>query len=279
MSRFRKAASKLPRAQGIFPHDFTIAQALSLRVRQILADRATRNIPSLVIHTGDLTAAGLQNQFAVGGKFLSSHWDTPGVSYPIGLDLTPGQLVDIPGNHDLWFGGNQRYKKSFPAEEHRQFGDFYVAILGLDSNRDNKGRRRFAKGHIDGAQLDRACRLLNVHTNALLRIVALHHPLSDPPSGPDPSLRLEDREAIARRLRSAGADLVLAGHVHESFHAVETSDFPRQHVAGTACQMLSPHPCRFHVIDVFPPHRFIAARYDFRQTANTSFHLTAQSLL
>jgi len=264
--------------QGIFPHDFTIAQALSLRVRQILADRALRKVPTLVIHTGDLTAAGLPNQFAVGGKFLSSHWDTPGIPYPIGFDLTPGQLVDIPGNHDLWFGGNQRYAKSFPAEERRQFGDFYVVIVGLDSNRGTKGRRRFAKGQIDLAQLDRASRVLKEHHDAMLRIVALHHPLSDPPSGPDPGLRLKDREAIARQLRSAGADLVLAGHVHASFHEAETSESPRHHVAGTACQMLSPHTCRFHIIDVFPPRQFIASRYDYSQTANTSFHLTAQSL-
>ncbi|MFN7931748.1 MAG: metallophosphoesterase [Bryobacteraceae bacterium] len=114
VSRFRKMTKRAPYAQGLFVHDFEIAQALSIRMRQILVDRKKRKSPVLVIHTGDLTSRGRGTEFAVGAKFLTSKQDFPDTGSSVGLQLVPQELVDIPGNHDLGFLANPRYLK-FPS--------------------------------------------------------------------------------------------------------------------------------------------------------------------
>ncbi|MBI3679380.1 MAG: hypothetical protein HY235_03175 [Acidobacteria bacterium] len=100
-----------------------------------------------------------------------------------------------------------------------------------------------------------------------VRIVAIHHPLTDPPRSISRwvPLRLNDRESVAQRLLDAGAEVVLAGHVHVAFGKRTQAGRPLHFVSGTGCQMLSEEPCCFLVLDVYVEggrHGFDVRKYE-----------------
>ena len=151
-------------------------------------------------------------------------------------------------------------------------------VVGLDSNRAPFRHRITAKGLVDKDQLDLACDYLSASQSTALRIAAIHHPLSDPPKPELIGNNLLHRAAIAKRLQRAGADLVLSGHVHQHFTVPAGPDAPLHNVTGTGCQMLSPHPCCFDVIDVFRNNRFTFgfSHYTHTRSVNSSFELMIQ---
>lgn len=86
-------------------------------------------------------------------------------------------------------------------------------------------------------------------TERAIQIVCLHHPLRA--SGAD-DLPLLDRQSIEADLFIAGADLVLAGHVHyfDAFDSLPGA--PIEFTAGTACRMASSVGHSFNVFDIHP---------------------------
>lgn len=275
------------------PHDTAIAAALSRALRGsevnpnikgILNDRFERRIPTVVLHTGDLTCSGLASEFATGQKFLiDSHPATP---EPAGLRLkdfriAPAEgeplwsprLFDIPGNHDL-FGCplqlelfNKTYPGPFPIEYEVPGTGLRVVVYGMNSNqgempgaRNGWGAR--LKGRVERAQLDELCRLLREGSAAgKIQVVSLHHPLEvDPGNGFDDDwVCLEDRDAVRDELLATGAHLVLAGHIHRYARLGSRN----QHiVAGTATQRKSKAANNFLVFDIYQ-NRISLTRYDW----------------
>jgi 3',5'-cyclic AMP phosphodiesterase CpdA len=166
-------------------------QALISRVR-----------PELIVASGDLTHRGRRDQHELAARFLRSF----GVP-----------LLTIPGNHDIPY--------TFPARFTRPWAEFErlwettepvyssdnLFVLGLNSVRP----WRHQSGALRREQLERACRLLGEAPAGALRIVVLHHHLLGAPwrSTKKP---VSDRNRVLATLVDGGAELILAGHIHQA---------------------------------------------------------------
>jgi 3',5'-cyclic AMP phosphodiesterase CpdA len=158
--------------------------------------------PELVIATGDLTHRGLRGQHERAATFLRS----------FGLPLHV-----IPGNHDIPYTFPARFTQTFAEFErlwgttepvHRSPG---VLVVGLNSVR----AWRHQSGGIRERQLDGAAAELATAAPGDVRIVTLHHHLVGAPwrSRKKPVAR---RNHVLARLVDAGAELILAGHIHQA---------------------------------------------------------------
>jgi 3',5'-cyclic AMP phosphodiesterase CpdA len=171
-------------------------------IERAVASLTERVEPELIVASGDLTHRGRRDQHERAAGFLRS----------FGLPL-----VVVPGNHDI------PYK--FPARFTRTFDEFerlwettepvyrspQLFVLGLNSVR----AWRHQSGGVRASQLQRAAELLNEAPDGALRIVALHHHLLGAPwrSSKKPVAR---RNHVLAALVDAGAELILAGHIHQA---------------------------------------------------------------
>jgi 3',5'-cyclic AMP phosphodiesterase CpdA len=158
--------------------------------------------PELIVASGDLTHRGRREQHERAAAFLR------GFGLPLHV---------VPGNHDIPY--------TFPARFTRTFAEFErlwdttqpvyrsddLLIVGLNSVR----AWRHQSGGIREAQLDWAARELATGSDGALRVVVLHHHLLGAPwrSRKKPVAR---RNHVLARLVDAGAELILAGHIHQA---------------------------------------------------------------
>jgi 3',5'-cyclic AMP phosphodiesterase CpdA len=158
--------------------------------------------PALVVATGDLTHRGRRDQHERAAQFLRS--------------LGPPVLA-VPGNHDIPYTFPARFASTF-AEFERQwetsepvFRADGLVVVGLNSVRP----WRHQSGGVSDRQLERAASLLAEAPEGTLRVVALHHHLTGAPwrTLKRPVAR---RGHVLGALVDAGADLILAGHIHQS---------------------------------------------------------------
>ncbi len=257
---FKWLLACLPYLQGGCAHSFQAAQALAIRVRQILQGRTSRRISACVVFTGDLSAAGRRDELIVGSTFLQTG-HIVGAGDPVGLGLgAPRAVMDahsgpglfvIAGNHDIW----QRQHPDMLALLRHHFPGHYpvaatiqtrtrpVFLYGLDSTVNSRMRHMLAHGKVNDGELHQLCELLRYNRTLGvpgLHVVCLHHPLLDPKAHQfDATLELDDRRIVAARLREAGADLVLSGHIHKAVTAMRSPEMPHHAVAGTATQQFS----------------------------------------
>ena len=179
-------------------------------VAEALRGAVERFDPALVVASGDLTHRGRPEQYDAAEELLRS------LGRP---------LLCVPGNHDIPFLPPARVTRPW-AEFERRFGttepvvrqDGLVAV-GLNSVRP----RRHQSGAVERPQLERAAAALSAAPAGDLRLVALHHHLVGAPwrSRKRPVSR---RAEVLAALASAGAELVVAGHIHQ--HVVcERRDF------------------------------------------------------
>jgi 3',5'-cyclic AMP phosphodiesterase CpdA len=160
-----------------------------------------RTAPELVVATGDLTHRGRPDQHAAAAAFLRS--------------LGPPVLA-IPGNHDIPYTFPGRFTRTFAEfERHWEttepvFRSPALHVVGLNSVRP----WRHQSGGIRDAQLARARELLVEAPESALRVVALHHHLIGAPwrSRKKPVSR---RSHVLAALVDSGAELILAGHIHQ----------------------------------------------------------------
>jgi 3',5'-cyclic AMP phosphodiesterase CpdA len=158
--------------------------------------------PQLIAVTGDLAHRGRRREHERAAAFLR------GLGRP---------LLVIPGNHDIPY--------SFPARFTRPFREFErqwetaepvyrseeLFVVGLNSVRP----WRHQSGGVRGDQVRRAAGLLAEAPQGALRVVALHHHLIGAPwrSRKKPVSR---RSHVLAGLVDAGAELILAGHIHQA---------------------------------------------------------------
>ena len=171
-------------------------------MERALAALIARHRPELVVASGDLTHRGTREQHERAARFLRA------------LDLP---IVAIPGNHDIPY--------TFPARFTRPWAEFErlwettepvyrtdtLWVLGLNSVRP----WRHQSGALREAQLKRACALLQEAPKGVHKIVAIHHHLLGAPwrSTKKP---VSDRNRVLATLVDGGAQLVLAGHIHQA---------------------------------------------------------------
>jgi 3',5'-cyclic AMP phosphodiesterase CpdA len=158
--------------------------------------------PAVVVASGDLTHRGRAEQHDRAASFLR------GLGRP---------LLVVPGNHDIPFLPPARMTRTFAEFErvwetaepvHRSPE---LLVVGVNSVRP----WRHQSGGVSDAQLTRSEQLLGGATENAFRVVVLHHPLTGAPwrSRKRPLAR---RKHVLERLAEAGAELILAGHIHQS---------------------------------------------------------------
>jgi 3',5'-cyclic AMP phosphodiesterase CpdA len=158
--------------------------------------------PELIVASGDLTHRGRKDQHARAAALLRS--------------LGPPVLA-VPGNHDIPYSFPGRFTRTFDLFEryweitepmYRSAGLF---VLGLNSVRT----WRQQSGRVRPDQLRRVAAAMHDAPVGALRVVVLHHHLIGAPwrSRKKPVSR---RSTVLAALVEARAELVLAGHVHQS---------------------------------------------------------------
>jgi 3',5'-cyclic AMP phosphodiesterase CpdA len=161
-----------------------------------------RFAPELVIASGDLSHRGREDQLARASRFLH------------GLDRP---VLAVPGNHDIPYTFPARFTRSFREFERRwqttepTFASPTLYVVGLNSVRP----WRHQSGGIRQSQLEAAEERLRAAPSGAFRIVVLHHHLVGAPwrSRKRPVAR---RNHVLAELVAAGADLILAGHIHQA---------------------------------------------------------------
>lgn len=166
----------------------------------LAAARALR--PDVTVITGDLTQRARAGQFAAAARLIAA---------------LPGPVLAVPGNHDLplwnplarFLRPRAAWRRglALPVEPMVEIAG--LRVIGLDTA-DPWAHER---GRIREAALDRACTRLSAARPGQLCIVAMHHPLVQPPeTGKAPMVgAAEASEALA----GAGADVILCGHLHQ----------------------------------------------------------------
>jgi len=191
--------------------------------------------PALVVASGDLTHRGREDQHVRAAELLRS--------------LGPPVLA-VPGNHDIPHTFPARFTRTFDRFE-RHWGTTEpvyrsetLLVAGLNSVRP----WRHQSGGIGTEQLRHAGQLLATSAPNALRVVVLHHQLIGAPwrTRKRPVAR---RKAVLASLVDAGADLILAGHVHQAAVSERREfevvlDDARTVVVSTAPGLGQPRPKR-----------------------------------
>jgi 3',5'-cyclic AMP phosphodiesterase CpdA len=193
--------------------------------------------PTLLVATGDLAHRGRGVELETAAELLA------------GLGLP---FLAVPGNHDIPYTVPARFTRTFD-EWKRVFGSTDpthaadgILVVGLNSVRP----WRQQGGAVDEDRLVAATARLQEAPASTLRVVALHHHLAAPPWRAARKRPLSRRDDVLRTLVSAGAELVVAGHVHQAAVA-ERREFKvleegthRPLVLATAAGLGRPRPRR-----------------------------------
>ena len=173
-----------------------------LEVEQALAALVRRIGPELIVASGDLTHRGTREQHEHAARFLRS-FGTP--------------VLAVPGNHDLPYSFPARFTRPW-AEFERQWettepthSSGTLHVIGLNSARPY----RHQGGALRADQLLGAAERLNTAPEGAYRVAVLHHHMLGAPWRASRKRPVSHRNKVLRALVAAGADLILAGHIHQ----------------------------------------------------------------
>ena len=171
-------------------------------VLEALATLSLQQRPDLLVLSGDITQRARPDQFRLARDFM---------------DRLGRPVLAIAGNHDIalfdlsarLLHTYARYCAAFGAELEPFHSSRELLVLCVNTTR----WYRHKNGEVSSEQIDRvAQRLLSAET-AQLRMVMVHHPVAVPRAGDGHNL-LRGHAAALQRWATAGADLVLGGHIH-----------------------------------------------------------------
>jgi 3',5'-cyclic AMP phosphodiesterase CpdA len=173
------------------------------QVEEALVRLAGRIAPEVVVASGDLTNRGRRSEHERAHRLLTS----------LGVPV-----VAVPGNHDLPYTFPARFVSPWREFERvwettePTYSSPAFHIVGLNSARPF----RHQSGGIGDDQLRRAtARLAGAPTGAY-RVAALHHHMIGAPWRAARKRPLSRRDHVLRELSSAGADLIVGGHIHQA---------------------------------------------------------------
>ena len=171
-------------------------------VEHALARLVERLQPQLVVASGDLAHRGRRQELERAANLLRS--------------LGPPVLA-VPGNHDIphtparfvrpWTEFERIWETTEPTTSAPG-----VHVVGLNSARPF----RHQGGALSRAQLARAAEGLAKAGEGALRVAVLHHHLIGAPWRAARKRPVSRRNHVLRALVDAGADLILAGHIHQA---------------------------------------------------------------
>jgi 3',5'-cyclic AMP phosphodiesterase CpdA len=182
--------------------DLHVGSREEWRIEPSLADLIERLDPELIVASGDLTHRGRPQQHDRAAEFLQ------GLGRPV---------FAVPGNHDIPYTLVARFRRT-----HEQFERHWdtteptyrserLHVVGLNSVRPWLHQ----SGRIRRSQLADAAARLAEAAPGTLRVVVLHHHLLGAPwrSRKKP---VAARSRVLAGLVDAGAELILAGHIHQA---------------------------------------------------------------
>jgi 3',5'-cyclic AMP phosphodiesterase CpdA len=167
-----------------------------------LAALIDRVDPELIVASGDLTHRGRREQHERAAAFLR------GLGRPV---------FAVPGNHDIPYTPIARFTRTYELFEDNwettepTYSSEHLHVVGLNSVRPWRQQSgRIRRRQLEGAR----ARLAQAPPNAL-RVVVLHHHLVGAPwrSRKKP---VRARSKVLSGLVDAGAELILAGHIHQA---------------------------------------------------------------
>jgi len=171
-------------------------------VEHALARLVERLQPQLLVASGDLAHRGRRQELERAANLLRS--------------LGPPVLA-VPGNHDIphtparfvrpWTEFERIWETTEPTASAPG-----LHVVGLNSARPF----RHQGGALSRAQLARAAAELAKAGEGALRVAVLHHHLIGAPWRATRKRPVSRRNHVLRALVDAGADLILAGHIHQA---------------------------------------------------------------
>jgi len=191
--------------------------------------------PQLVVASGDLAHRGRRKQLERAAELLRS--------------LGPPVLA-VPGNHDLPYTPARFVHPWAEFERIWETTEPTASSPGLYAVGLNSARAfRQQGGALSRAQLDRAAERLAAAETGALRVAVLHHHLLGAPWRAARKRPVSRRNRVLRALVEAGADLILAGHIHQAAvserHDFEVvGDETRTAVVAVAPGLGQPRPRR-----------------------------------
>lgn len=160
--------------------------------------------PDLVVASGDLTQRARAGQFQAARTLLDR------MGYP---------WLAVPGNHDVplfdpvrrLFSPLGRFRRFITTDSFPYWENEEIAVLGINTARIFKWK----SGRISYQQMERI-REAFCGSEKQMRILAMHHPMIPPSDSPSTSV-VGRAEKMLRRADECRPDLVLSGHLHESY--------------------------------------------------------------
>lgn len=172
-------------------------------VERALAALVEQVEPELVVASGDLTHRGRRAQHERAAEFLRS-FGRP--------------VLAVPGNHDMPYSFPARFTRTF-VEFERQWqttepthSSPALHVVGLNSARPY----RHQSGGLRAEQLRDAATRLAAAPDGAYRVVVLHHHMLGAPWRAARKRPVSHRNRVLRRLVEAGAELIVAGHIHQA---------------------------------------------------------------
>jgi 3',5'-cyclic AMP phosphodiesterase CpdA len=171
-------------------------------MQSALARLVERTEPQLVVASGDLAHRGRREQLEQAAAVLRS--------------LGPPVLA-VPGNHDLPYMPSRFVRPWAEFERVWETTEPTATLPGLHVVGLNSARPfRHQGGALNAAQLDSARERLAAAETGALRVAVLHHHLLGAPWRAARKRPVSRRNHVLRTLVDAGADLILAGHIHQA---------------------------------------------------------------
>lgn len=191
------------------------AGTFSDKALQTAVEEINKLGPEVVIITGDITDAGLVEQFKLAAKRIRG--------------LRCDKVFVGSGNHDFEHTGFLVWEHFFPRPEKVVFDDFMISHL-------RTARPDRDVGEVGHRQLLWFEELLHEHRDRF-KIVALHHHLVPiPDTGTSQNLVVDAGDAL-KTLISGEVDLVLCGHKHRPWRLV-VDGMPIVHAGSVSSKRL-----------------------------------------
>jgi 3',5'-cyclic AMP phosphodiesterase CpdA len=172
-------------------------------VERALTALIERVRPELIVASGDLTHRGRREQHARAARFLRAF----GVP-----------VLAVPGNHDMPYTFPARFTRTWtPFEGEWQttepsYSSPTLHVVGLNSARPYRQQG----GRLRDGQLRAAAERLRAAPEGAYRVVVLHHHMLGAPWRAARKLPVARRNVVLHALVASGADLILAGHIHQA---------------------------------------------------------------
>jgi len=176
------------------------------KVVEALVALTTELSPDLVVLSGDITQRARSKQFTAAAAFVRR--------------LNAKNLLVIPGNHEIplfdvvtrFLDPYKGFRRTFGDNLEPTFSAPDCLVLGLNTTR----RHRHTDGEISAEQRERVVAELRRASPTQLRVVVVHQPVAVPRPKEVHNV-VHGGEAAVRAWSEAGADIILAGHVHLPF--------------------------------------------------------------